>query len=370
MKILIFQNSPAPYRIPLFKRLSKKLDINIIFAAEKAGDRFWSTIMKNFEYTVLKSISLNIKGKIITIVRGLRRFLKRNPFDVFIVTDDLRCIISNIVIIHYAKKHKKKIILWCAGIESEFRRTKMLKGVFRFISNIYLKYLVKNSQVFLAYGPKTVDNYVKNYSAPKEKFIWGTQGADMTEELRIKEPQYPDKPDKEVVLLYIGYLKEGKGIEDLITAVNGICSKKYRLVIAGGGPHEEYLKSIAKGNENIRFLGYVEGKQKEECLLKADVMISPTYHDCWANTINEACLSGLPVITTQMEGAEGSLAVNGYNAIVVEPGNVAQLKDAIEYLIDNPEIRYEMSCRSRELVKKFNLDWVVDNFVKAIERVS
>jgi len=372
MKIFIFQNSPAPYRIPLFERLSKKLNIKIVFATVNAGDRFWSTIMESFKYTILDGVNINIKGKIVTIARGLYKYLKNNPFDVFIITDDLRCIISNIIVIYHAKKHKKKIILWCGEIESKFRRSKMIPGIFRYISYVYLKYLVKSSQGFLAYGPKTVENYVKNYNAPKDKFIWGTQGIDTCtlEEQRTNKPQDSDNPEKEVVLLYLGYLNEGKGVENLISAVNNVRNRSYSLIIAGKGPFEGYLRSLAQNNKNIKFTGYVEGKQKMECLLKADVMISPTYHDCWANTINEACLFGLPVITTQMEGAEGSLAINNYNAIVVEPGNVSQLQNAIEYLIDNDEIRREMSCRSRELVQKFNLEWAANNFVKVIESIN
>jgi len=291
MKIFIFQNSPAPYRIPLFERLSKKLNINIVFAAENTKERFWSTIMKNFKYIILDGINISIKGKIITIARGLNKYLKNNPFDVFIITDDLRCIISNIIIIYHARKHKKKIILWCGEIESRFRKSKMIPWIFRYISYKYLKYIVKNSHGFLAYGPKTVENYVKNYNAPKDRFIWGTQGIDTCtlEELMINKPQDSDDPEKEVVLLYIGYLREGKGVENLITAVSDLFDRSYSLIIAGKGPLEGYLKSLAQNNKNIKFLGYVEGKQKMECLFNADIMISPTYHDCWANTINEAC---------------------------------------------------------------------------------
>ncbi|MGE5328534.1 MAG: glycosyltransferase family 4 protein [Deltaproteobacteria bacterium] len=369
MKILIFQNSSAPYRIPLFERLSKKLNISIAFATVNAGDRFWSTNMKGFKHTILNGVNISIRGKIITICRGLYKYLKNNPFDVFIITDDLRCIISNLIIVHYAKKNKKKIILWCGEIESEFRRNNMIPGILRRISGRYQKYLVKSSHGFLAYGPKTVENYVKNYNAKREKFVWGTQGMDAceAEEVRTNRPLYSDNPDKEVVLLYLGYLKEGKGIETLITAVGKLKNRRYKLIIVGKGPYEGYLKLLAQNNKNIEFPGYIEGNQKKEFLLNADIMISPTYHDCWANTINEACLFGLPVITTEMEGAEGSLVINNYNAIVVKPGNVSQLQSAIEYLMDDNEMRQVMSERSREQMKKFNLDWVADNFIKAIE---
>jgi glycosyltransferase involved in cell wall biosynthesis len=96
-------------------------------------------------------------------------------------------------------------------------------------------------------------------------------------------------------------------------------------------------------------------------------MVSPTYHDPWANSLNEACLHGLPVITTPAEGAEGTLAIDGYNAVVVPPGDVSRIGEAMAFFLDHKDRLIAMGKNSRSLSSKFNIAWAAGHFVEAAD---
>lgn len=363
MKVLIFQNTPAPYRNPTFKRLSEKTELTVVFGTSKTKDRYWHNTNVEYPHHFLNGISFRIRGKIITYAKGLIKYLKKKDLDICIINDDLRCVLSNLILIKIMKKKQQPILLWCGAIDTAYRRNVMLPKFFKILSQVYLKYLVKKASAYLAYGPKTVNFYSTHYKIPDKKIIWGTQAAELEPNISISKKS--PKSDQ-VKFLYLGHLEERKGIQDLIDAVKSLDRKDYKLYIAGKGPEESQFKELAKNNPRIEFLGYVEGKEKEKCYLEADVFVSPTHHDPWANTINEACLYGLPIITTTAEGAEGPLALDKHNALVVPPGNIKRLQEALEFFLNNRESILEMGEKSKLLVQKFNLDWAVDNFMKAI----
>jgi len=363
MKIFIFQNAPAPFRTPLFRKLQEKFEITVVYGIKSSGDRYGNPVVVGYSHHFLKGVDIKIKGKTLTYARGLGEYLKEHDFDVYIINDDWRCLMSTLTIVRSVRKRRKPVILWCGGIDTPYRRKVMIPKTFMALYNFYMKHITKDVRAFLAYGPKTVDYFCRQYNIPEEKFTWGTQAAE-------PEPSHPVAGKAEipaaVIFLFIGYLEQRKGIQDLIRAINQIQRHDYKLVIAGKGKDEAQFQEIAKDNPRIEFIGYVEGLRKRHCFLEADVMVSPTYHDPWANTINEACVYGLPIITTPAEGAEGTLAIDRFNACVVPPGDIERLRAALEYCLANKSSLLSMGKNSRSLAEKFNLAWAAENFSKAV----
>lgn len=363
MKVLIFQNAPAPYRHLLFKKLSEKFDLTVVYGTQATKDRFWDVSGSEYPHAFMSGTTLKIKNKTFTYAKGLSKYLKKHTFDATIINDDLRCVLSNITLIRKTRQRRKPIILWCGSIDTPYRRNVMLRGLLGAFHKVYMKYLVKQSSAYLAYGPKTVDYFSAQFPIPRERFIWGTQAAEgeITASLRVK-----NTVSDIVHFLYMGYLEKRKGVRDLIEALNSLTRKDYTLRIAGKGPEETSLKRLVENNPRIKFAGYVEGEDKKRCYLDADVLVSPTYHDPWANTINEACLYGLPIITTTAEGSESFLAINRHNSVIVPPGHIEKLKAALEFFMDHKESIADMGKKSEALASKFNLDWAADNFLKII----
>jgi len=177
----------------------------------------------------------------------------------------------------------------------------------------------------------------------------------------------PGEEGGKITILTLGYFKPSKGIGYLIKAYQALPDrnrKRSRLVIAGTGKREERLKELASGTEGILFPGYVSGKEKANCYGRANLFVLPSLHDPWGLVVNEAMHYGLPVITTEATGAKEMISDNG---IVVEPGNVEDLKAALERLIEDGELRQQMGERSRKLASNLTVDSAGETFHEAIE---
>jgi glycosyltransferase involved in cell wall biosynthesis len=79
---------------------------------------------------------------------------------------------------------------------------------------------------------------------------------------------------------------------------------------------------------------------------QADIFCLPTLGDCTSVAIGEAMAAGLPVITTTV-GSNRETVKDGVTGMLVEPGNDAQLFNALETLTDNPAKRREMGANAR-----------------------
>jgi len=83
----------------------------------------------------------------------------------------------------------------------------------------------------------------------------------------------------------------------------------------------------------------------------ADIFVLPTRSDCLALVLGEAMAASLPIITTSV-GAHPEAVTHGENGLIVEPGNAAQLGDALETLVDNPQTSRLMGKAGRQAAEE------------------
>lgn len=102
-------------------------------------------------------------------------------------------------------------------------------------------------------------------------------------------------------IIFLSRLHPKKGIELLLNAWKKLNPEDWTLTIVGEGDpdYEKSLFAMAKGFENILFIGPRYEKQKWDILKSADLMILPTYSENFAIVVAEALSVGVPVITTQ-----------------------------------------------------------------------
>jgi glycosyltransferase involved in cell wall biosynthesis len=80
--------------------------------------------------------------------------------------------------------------------------------------------------------------------------------------------------------------------------------QRLHLVLAGGGPEEEWLRERLGGRAT--FLGWLEGDDLPRAYANADVFLFPSRTDTFGQVVLEAHASGLPVIAVG-EGGPASL---------------------------------------------------------------
>lgn len=179
-------------------------------------------------------------------------------------------------------------------------------------------------------------------------------------------PEYPDPP---VVLLASRMLWD-KGVEEFVNAAEILRRRgtEARFILVGdpdsGNPAsvpEEQLRSWHKA-------GVVEcwGRRSDmpEVLAQAHVVCLPSaYGEGVPKVLLEAAASGRPIVTTDTPGCR-EVVRQGENGLLVPVRSPVELADALQRLIENPELRQKMGARGREIaVNEFALGKVVSETI-------
>lgn len=137
----------------------------------------------------------------------------------------------------------------------------------------------------------------------------------------------PDGP----IAIYTGRLVEEKRVDLLLEAWASVRGRRpdATLVVAGAGPCEPALRRAA--GPGVRFLGGVD--DVAPWLRAADVFVLPSDAEGLSNALLEAMATGLVVIATRVGGAV-DVVEDGRDGVLLEPGDVAGLRDALTHWLD------------------------------------
>lgn len=122
--------------------------------------------------------------------------------------------------------------------------------------------------------------------------------------VEIKE--YIEKKKDDIFRLgYLGRLSPRKNVQSLIYAFNELkdITKNAELLIIGGGDeqYERFLRNEVKklGLHNVRFTGFLSGKEKDEAIASISVLAMPSEFENLGNVILEGLIRGIPCIATK-----------------------------------------------------------------------
>jgi glycosyltransferase involved in cell wall biosynthesis len=82
---------------------------------------------------------------------------------------------------------------------------------------------------------------------------------------------------------------------------------------------------------------------------EADIVCLPSYREGLPKSLLEAMAAGLPCVTTDVPGCREAVR-NGENGWLVPPRDPQALARALKLLIENPDLRYRMGKRGRDMV--------------------
>ena len=102
----------------------------------------------------------------------------------------------------------------------------------------------------------------------------------------------------------------------------------------------------------------------------ADVFVLPSRGECLSVVLMEAGAAGLPIVATDV-GALREAARDGENAIVVRPGDVTELRAAIERIVDDDELRARLGAAAFALAsEKFDAERNDHEIVRLVAGVA
>lgn len=165
-------------------------------------------------------------------------------------------------------------------------------------------------------------------------------------------PPIERNPSARPTLIYTGRLTPQKRVDAVIRALPQVLRKQplARLHIIGQGPDRPRLERLVWKlglANNVRFHGYLAAHVRDEITAAAWLAVCPSSMEGWGVSCVEASARGLPVVASDVNGLRDSVR-DGETGVLVPPGDVNALADAINALIADPERREHMSAAGRE----------------------
>jgi glycosyltransferase involved in cell wall biosynthesis len=212
------------------------------------------------------------------------------------------------------------------------------------------------------------DYYSSLLNLPAERVLLLPNPADLPKSI-------PDRSRKKGLrILFLGRVGMRKGAYDLIRAFAalpeniGTCC---HLTLAGDGDIDE-AQTLAQAlgcAKRVAMPGWVGKGAVERLLVDSDVLVLPSYAEGMAMTLVEAMSWGLPVVTTSVGGA-GEFLEQGRNCLLVTPGDVGGIRDAIASLEGDPDYRLQLGLAGRVTISRFNIDTYISTLSALYEELA
>lgn len=167
-----------------------------------------------------------------------------------------------------------------------------------------------------------------------------------------------------MVVVFLGQLRPYKGADVLVRAAAQL--PDLVVHIAGGGHQEARLRTLAAGlgADNVRFHGVVSDAERTALLGAADVIALPsrTRAEAFGLVLLEGMRAGAVPVASDLPGVRD---VAGATGLLVQPGSVRSLVQALCHLRDDPADRRRRSLASVATAAEYT--W--DTTVRAYHRV-
>jgi len=178
---------------------------------------------------------------------------------------------------------------------------------------------------------------------------------------------HQENNNQKPIVIMISRLLKDKGILEFCEAARILKNKGYsaNFSIVGdidfGNPtslSDSELRDL-KNEKIVKFIGYQENVY--DFLVSSNIVVLPSYREGLPKILIEAAACGRATVTTDVPGCRDAIEADK-TGILVPVRDPNKLAEAIEKLINNPEMRIQYGKAGRELAKKeFSIEEVVKN---------
>ncbi len=195
-------------------------------------------------------------------------------------------------------------------------------------------------------------------------------------------PDFSDSPPKSeatannpMKILYVGILRESKGVLVLIEACGKLLSQgvPFHLELMGQWHSEEFAVTLRrriqelKLENSITFLGMLTGDVKFAAYRRADVFCYPSFFNCesFGLVLAEAMACGLPTVSTRWRGIP-SVVEDGETGFLVEPQDADALASHLATLAEDAELRV---CMGRAGRVRFEREFTINRHLNRMREM-
>jgi len=165
--------------------------------------------------------------------------------------------------------------------------------------------------------------------------------------------------NKKPNLLFVGRLKEYKGIQILNEAIKDLNIEK--LTIAGAG------KTTTPSNSKIKlYNNYISDEQLNQLLCSHEILVLPYLEATQSGILSLGLSKNIVMIISKLPGLEEQ--VSSASCLWIEP-NAQSLKNAIQSLIDDESLYKRVKENAKTEKENFEKEWR-NTFLKLINQIS
>ncbi len=191
-------------------------------------------------------------------------------------------------------------------------------------------------------------------------------------------------------LLYVGRVSPEKGIHVLIDSFQEIAERWPKAILKIVGPNavtpqqflEPHVAGVLAGvycdgdylaylrrrvrpelADRVVFAGGMNYAELSPHYHAAGILVNPSYSEAFGMSLVEAMMHGKPVVATSVGGMM-EIVLHGETGLLVPPGNVRSLSDALEQLLGKPDLQETMGSKARQRAREmFSWDVVTARLV-------
>lgn len=381
MKVIIFATHPIQYQVPIYRELTKYLELKVIYLLKQTkkgqadagfGVEFeWDIpLTTGYQYDYLPNLSKspsssNYNGIILLKKDIDALFIKEKP-DAIIVHGWFPKGIKQII--NYA--HKKNITSFCRGDSTLLMTNNPLK---KLLKEVYIRSILKKIDYFLYVG-KENKKYYKHYGI-KDNRLFPAYHCINTPFFQRYFLRNNEEPSNQFVRIgFSGKFIEKKQPLLLLEAVNkSMYKEKIKLIFIGDGPLKGDIKTFSlKHNLNILFTGFLnqtEIVQKGYCLF--DTLVLPSnQNETWGLVVNEVMTGGIPCIVSNKVGCHSDLIIEHKTGYVFEANNADDLAMKINEFVKCRLNNYDYKTNVLKHIHHYSLTETVNGYLNALNSIK
>lgn len=171
--------------------------------------------------------------------------------------------------------------------------------------------------------------------------------------------------------LFVGVIRYYKGLHILVEAAR---NSEYPIVIMGAGPVEKELKAHVSKLEvhNIHFLGFLPDEDKVALLELCYAVIFPSHlrSEAFGISLLEGAMYGKPLISCEIGTGTTYINIDKETGVVVPPSDPTALRQAMDYLWNNPQEAAAMGQRAEARYwKLFTSEQMAQSYVALYKKL-
>lgn len=331
--------------------------------------RFFWTHTRSVKHLFMHAIFLGVRMITGKSIRPLQRhyneiakLLREERFDIIIAEGGDTQAIIDIAKGYRREQFANHIHIHYLPPENIAENYGHMIGVSEFVTNEYIKACKSPVKAHTLKNAIDINKFNKEVTAEERQALREKSGLSA----------------EDFVILFVGRIMQIKGVLELIEAVIALEDKRIKLMIMGSAnsgkrafsPYEQKVKRLAEENKDrIIFTGYVDNSEVYKYAAAADVQCLPTLtQEAAPLVILEAMAEGLPLIVTKSGGV--TEYIDSTTALIIEKENVTEnLKKAICYMKEHPEVRKQMSENAKRQSGKYDEETYYKNFVKMVYEI-